>query len=44
MHPIFVSAGKTEAVPILFVTARTIAETTKGLDARAQEFVRAGRI
>src|SRR5689334_23539808 len=41
MHPIFVSAGKSQAVPILFVTAKTMAEATKTLDERARVFVRA---
>jgi len=41
MHPIFVSAGKTHAIPILFVTAKTFAEATKKLDGREHVFVRA---
>jgi len=41
MHPIFVSAGKTQAVPILFVTGKTLAEVTKNLDERECVFVRA---
>lgn len=41
MHPIFVSAGKTPATPILFVTAKTFAEATKILDEREHVFVRA---
>ena len=41
MHPIFVSAGKSQAVPILFVTAKTFAEATKILDERERVFVRA---
>ncbi len=39
MHPIFVSAGKTQAVPILFVTGKTFAEVTKILDEREHIFV-----
>jgi len=41
MHSIFASAGKAQAVPILFVTARTFTEATRALDARAREFMRA---
>jgi leucyl aminopeptidase len=40
MHPIFVKADK-QAVPIVFVTAKTFAEATKTLDARALVFVQA---
>ncbi|HEY6023491.1 MAG TPA: M17 family metallopeptidase [Pseudolabrys sp.] len=40
MHPIFVSAGKTQATPILFVTARTFADATRILDEQARVFVR----
>ena len=29
MHPIFVNAGKSQAVPILFVTTKTFAAVTK---------------
>ena len=41
MHPIFVNAGKSQAVPILFVTAKTFAAATKILDEREHVFVRA---
>ena len=41
MHPIFVSAGKTQPVPILFVTGKTLAVATKNLDERERVFVRA---
>jgi leucyl aminopeptidase len=40
MHPIFVKADK-QAVPIVFVTAKTFVEATKTLDARALVFVQA---
>ena len=41
MHSLFASAGKSQAVPILFVTAKTFAEATRSLNAHAHEFVRA---
>jgi leucyl aminopeptidase len=41
MHSIFVNAGKSQAVPILFVTAKTFGEATKILDEREHVFVRA---
>ena len=41
MHPVFVKAGETPAVPILFVNAGNFAEATKILDAREHVFVRA---
>jgi len=41
MHPVFVQAGETEAVPILFVTAADFAAATTMLDAREHVFVRA---
>jgi len=41
MHPIFVSAGKMQPVPILFVTGKTLAVATKNLDERGRVFVRA---
>jgi leucyl aminopeptidase len=41
MHPIFVKAGETPAVPILFVNAGNFAAATKILDAREHVFVRA---
>ncbi len=44
MHSIFVNAGKSQAVPILFVTAKTFAAATNILDQRAHEFVRAPRV
>jgi leucyl aminopeptidase len=40
MHPIFVAADK-QAVPILFVTAKTFTEATKVLDAREHVFIKA---
>jgi len=40
MHPIFVTADK-QAVPILFVTAKTFTEATKILDAREHVFIKA---
>ncbi len=40
MHPAFMKADK-QAVPILFVTAKTLAEATNMLDALAQVFVQA---
>ncbi len=40
MHPIFVTADK-QAVPILFVTAKTFSEATKILDAREHVFIKA---
>jgi leucyl aminopeptidase len=41
MHPIFVQAGETEAVPIFFVSAADFAKATTILDAREHVFVRA---
>jgi len=41
MHPIFASAGKTPAVPILFVTAASFAKATRILDKREHVFVEA---
>lgn len=41
MHPIFAIATKTQAVPILFVTAKTFAEVTRILDERGHAFLRA---
>ena len=41
MHPIFVNAGKSQAVPILFVTTKTFAAVTTILDEREHVFVRA---
>jgi leucyl aminopeptidase len=41
MHPLFVQAGETAAVPILFVTAANFAEATMIPDAREHAFVRA---
>ncbi len=41
MHPVFASAGKMQAVPILFVTAANFAEATRILDDRAHVFIRA---
>ena len=40
MHPIFVTTDK-QAVPILFVTAKTFTEATKILDAREHVFIKA---
>jgi leucyl aminopeptidase len=41
MHPIFVQAGETEAMPILFVSAADFVEATMILDAREHVFMRA---
>jgi leucyl aminopeptidase len=41
MHPLFVQAGESGAVPILFVTAADFAAATTRLDAREHMFVRA---
>jgi leucyl aminopeptidase len=41
MHPLFVQADETEAVPILFVTAANFAAATQILEAREHVFVRA---
>jgi leucyl aminopeptidase len=43
MHPIFAGAGKTQAVPILFVTPKTFAKVAATLDEREHVFVRASR-
>jgi len=41
MHPVFASAGKTQAVPILFVTTANFAEATRILGDREHVFIRA---
>ncbi len=41
MHPVFVTTGEANAVPILFVTNANFDEVTKTLDERARAFVRA---
>ncbi|MGN6570495.1 MAG: leucyl aminopeptidase family protein, partial [Pseudolabrys sp.] len=41
MHPVYVKAGTTPAIPILFVNEANYTEASKVLDAREQAFVKA---